>query len=51
MRTEARFALAVFLMLIVLIGTNKMFPPLVPEEGLMPDSLGGDTPGALGGFA
>lgn len=45
MRTEARFALAVFLMLVVLVGTNKMFPPLVPEAdvpapGATPDTAG-----------
>jgi YidC/Oxa1 family membrane protein insertase len=43
MRTEARFLLAVLLMLVVLIGTNRLFPPIVPEEGVVPDSLGSDT--------
>jgi len=31
MRTEARFLLAVGLMLAVLIGTNRLFPPVVPK--------------------
>jgi len=33
MKTEARFLLAVVLMLAVLIGTNRLFPPVVPEGG------------------
>ena len=33
MRTEIRFLLAILLMLGVLIGTNLLFPPIVPEEG------------------
>ena len=45
MRTEVRFLLAIFLMLGVLVGTNLLFPPVVPEEALLPDSLGG-TPSA-----
>ncbi|MDZ7781240.1 MAG: membrane protein insertase YidC [Gemmatimonadota bacterium] len=32
MRTEIRFLLAILLMLGVLIGTNLLFPPVVPEE-------------------
>ena len=47
MRTEARFAIAVFLMLIVLVGTNRLFPPVIPEEGVLPDSVGGDAPGQV----
>ena len=43
MRTEIRFLLAILLMLGVLIGTNLLFPPVVPEgqEGGEPtaDSL------------
>jgi YidC/Oxa1 family membrane protein insertase len=31
MKTEARFLLAVVLMLGVLVGTNRLFPPTVPE--------------------
>lgn len=39
MKTEARFLLAVFMMLLVLVGTNRLFPPIVPEgAGLMGDS-------------
>jgi YidC/Oxa1 family membrane protein insertase len=34
MRTELRFVLAVGLMFIVLVGTNFLFPPIVPEETL-----------------
>ena len=47
MKTEARFLLAVFLMLVVLVGTNRIFPPIVPEAGLMPDSLGADSVGEV----
>jgi YidC/Oxa1 family membrane protein insertase len=43
MKTELRFALAVFLMLVVLIGTNRLFPPVQPEEGVMPGEAGADT--------
>ena len=32
MKTEARFLLAVLLMLTVLIGTNRLFPPVVPDS-------------------
>ena len=39
MRTEVRFLLAIGLMLLVLVGTNLIFPPVVPEEGLRPDSV------------
>jgi YidC/Oxa1 family membrane protein insertase len=31
MKTEARFLLAVLLMLLVLVGTNRLFPPVIPE--------------------
>ncbi|MEX2465820.1 MAG: membrane protein insertase YidC [Gemmatimonadota bacterium] len=41
MRTEIRFLLAILLMLGVLIGTNFLFPPVVPEEGATePDTSG-----------
>ena len=52
MKTEVRFLLAILLMLGVLVGTNLLFPPVVPEGALLPDSLGG-TPsaGAVGGAA
>ena len=40
MRTEARFLLAVLMMLGVLIGTNRFFPPVVPEgTELLGDSV------------
>src|SRR5690606_11462221 len=45
MRTEIRFLLAILLMLGVLVGTNLLFPPVVPEveEGMEPtaDSVTG----------
>ncbi len=31
MKSEVRFLLAVGLMLLVLVGTNRLFPPIVPE--------------------
>ena len=39
MKTELRFLLAIVLMLGVLVGTNLMFPPIVPDELLPTDSL------------
>ncbi|MGY8776562.1 MAG: hypothetical protein ACKVIN_00425, partial [Longimicrobiales bacterium] len=40
MKTEARFLLAVLMMLGVLVGTNRMFPPVVPEgTELLGDSV------------
>jgi YidC/Oxa1 family membrane protein insertase len=45
MKTEVRFLLAIFLMLGVLVGTNLLFPPIVPEEALLPDSTGGTPAG------
>ena len=39
MNTEARFLIAIVLMLGVLVGTNLIFPPVPPEEGLVADSL------------
>jgi YidC/Oxa1 family membrane protein insertase len=46
MRQEVRFLLAITLMILVLIGTNLLFPPVPPEEGIAPD---GDVPGQLDG--
>lgn len=44
MKTEARFLLAVVLMLGVLVGTNRMFPPVVPDETeLVGDSTAGEA--------
>ena len=45
MSTEIRFLLAIVLMLGVLVGTNFLFPPVVPEPGVGPDSLAVDTGG------
>ena len=39
MRTEVRFLLAIGLMLLVLVGTNLIFPPVVPDEVMQPDSV------------
>jgi YidC/Oxa1 family membrane protein insertase len=36
--TQLRFLLAMLLMLGVLVGTNFLFPPVVPEPGVPPDS-------------
>jgi hypothetical protein len=48
MKTEVRFLLAVFLMLGVLIGTNRLFPPEVPEALELPaDSLAEGRVGEL----
>ena len=56
MKTEARFLLAVVLMLAVLVGTNRLFPPVVPEDvGVAADSTAGgpegvgETPSAFPG--
>ncbi len=50
MKTEARFLLAVLLMLGVLVGTNRMFPPVVPEgAGLLDDSVGVASDAVRGG--
>lgn len=54
MKTEVRFLLAVFLMLVVLLGTNRLFPPTVPDgAALLGDSVAvgangrtGDAPSA-----
>jgi len=41
MNQELRFILAITLMILVLVGTNILFPPLPPEE--QPGVAGGDT--------
>ena len=46
MKTEARFLIAVMLMLIVLVGTNRLFPPVVPEGAdLLGDSVAAEVEG------
>ena len=49
MKTEARFLLAVLLMLGVLVGTNRMFPPVVPEGAALFDETVGVTSDAVRG--
>ena len=44
MRQEARFLVAITLMILVLVGTNILFPPIPPEEVSGPE---GDAPGQL----
>jgi YidC/Oxa1 family membrane protein insertase len=39
MNTEVRFLLAIGLMLVVLVGTNLLFPPIPPEEPIPADSV------------
>jgi YidC/Oxa1 family membrane protein insertase len=46
MRQEVRFLLAITLMILVLVGTNLLFPPIPPEEGIAPE---GEVPGQLDG--
>jgi YidC/Oxa1 family membrane protein insertase len=46
MRQEARFLLAIMLMIVVLVGTNLLFPPVPPDEGITP---GGEVTGQLDG--
>ena len=46
MRTEVRFLLAVGLMLLVLVGTNLLFPPVPPQGTPAVDSLAVETPGS-----
>ncbi len=46
MRQEQRFLLAIMLMILVLVGTNILFPPIPPEEVVSPE---GDAPGQLDG--
>jgi YidC/Oxa1 family membrane protein insertase len=46
MRTELRFLLAIGLMIVVLVGTNLLFPPIPPEDpGLQIDSTLVQDPG------
>lgn len=45
MKTEARFLLAVFLMLAVLVGTNRLFPPPpMEDQGMASDSVETEAP-------
>ena len=44
MPQEARFLLAITLMILVLVGTNLLFPPIPPEEVSGPE---GEVPGQL----
>jgi YidC/Oxa1 family membrane protein insertase len=44
MRTELRFLLAVGLMFVVLVGTNLLFPPVVPEPTTSEDSAAAGLP-------
>ncbi len=44
MRQEARFVMAIALMILVLVGTNYLFPPIRPEEASAP---AGEAPGQL----
>ena len=46
MRQEARFLMAITLMILVLVATNILFPPIPPEEVSGPE---GDVPGQLEG--
>jgi YidC/Oxa1 family membrane protein insertase len=46
MRQEVRFLLAITLMILVLIATNVLFPPVLPQEEVAPD---GEVPGQLDG--
>lgn len=49
MKTEARFLLAISLMLAVLVGTNQLFPPpAVEDAGVVADSAGPVTTAPLG---
>jgi len=48
MRQEARFLLAITLMIVVLVGTNLLFPPVPPDEGITPE---GEVTGQLDGAA
>ena len=46
MRQEVRFLLAITLMILVLVTTNILFPPIPPEEVSGPE---GDVPGQIDG--
>jgi len=41
MNTEVRFLLAIGLMLVVLVGTNLLFPPVVPDEPVAEEAPAG----------
>jgi YidC/Oxa1 family membrane protein insertase len=45
MTTGLRFVLAIGLMFLVLVGTNILFPPIVPEPSVAPDSAVSGAPG------
>jgi YidC/Oxa1 family membrane protein insertase len=47
MKTEARFLLAIVLMLGVLVGTNLLFPPVVPDVPVQTDSVSVQAPEGL----
>jgi len=47
MSQPLRFVLAVALMFLVLMGTNRLFPPVIPEATLSPDSSGVDSGGVV----
>lgn len=49
MKTEARFLLAVLLMLAVLVATNRLFPPAIPEAELSGDSVAAAVEGGPSG--
>ena len=49
MKTEVRFLLAIGLMLVVLVGTNLLFPPDVPVQAPAADSVASVVEGAGGG--
>ena len=49
MKTEARFLIAVVLMLGVLVGTNWLFPPIVPDATeVETEGASADTPAVVG---
>ena len=48
MRQEARFLLAITLMILVLVGTNILFPPIPPEEVSGPEGGPADPRGQAG---
>lgn len=53
MKTEVRFIAAIGLMVLVLVGTNILFPPVEPELPAAADSIGADAgiPAAFDGVA
>jgi YidC/Oxa1 family membrane protein insertase len=48
MSTTLRFMLAMGLMLLVLVGTNLLFPPIAPEPAVPLDSIAPTTPPTIG---